>query len=871
MNMKNKNPFLVHNYKYLITFLWCYSSLFCSAIDTMKYGDWIRDNVNSREKTIKLVSAKEMFELGFFTPKGSPSEKRYIGIWYYNLSPKTVVWVANRENPLVTTSRTRGGTFGIGEDGNLQLFDYKGRSFWSSNLESSSSSNRTLTLLDTGNLVLTEYNGIRLWESFKNPTDTFLPGMKMDENESLTLTSWKDEFDPYNGDISFTKGEGTNSYMIRNKTGTRWKSAEVSMFLSSNQMPTTITNFLENKRGVAHKNTTYKTGPEISNYNYSRLVINSNGKLEYLSWDQNWTVAWSVPSDRCDGLNICGDFGICNSNEQMRSCRCLPGFKSSLVEEWYSGDYSDVCSRGAKLCNGNDSFLGLKMMKVGRRDSTTSIQVNNVTECEKTCRDDCKCQAYSLETHQNSWNRGDSTQTNLSCWTWSENLNDLQEENITKDGVHTFFVRVALSNLKDETSNPRIVKPRRRKSLYLIVSLTVTSVIVLSIIIISFISWRKRKTKRRENRKLFDQQNRALNKLDTERHIQELMNSSEIKEEDEKGIDVPFFTLESILTATNNLSVENKLGQGGYGPVYKGKFPGGQEIAVKKLSSVSRQGIHEFKNEVILIAKLQHRNLVRLRGYCIEKEEMILLYEYMPNKSLDAFIFDDTKRALLNWEIRFDIIMGIARGLLYLHQDSRLRIIHRDLKTSNILLDCDMNPKISDFGLARMVGGKKTEDNTNRVVGTYGYMSPEYVQGGVFSVKSDVFSFGVVLLEIVSGKGSTRFVHFECDEPLSLLGYVWKLWTESKVLELMDQTLEESYKEDQLIKCVNIGLLCVQEEASDRPNMSNIVTMLDCDFVTLPSPKQPAFVHRRDSSSTPSSSNKPGTNAEISYTMEEGR
>ncbi|KAF4382580.1 hypothetical protein F8388_015408 [Cannabis sativa] len=512
MDMKNKNPFLVHNYKYLITFLWCYSSLFCSAIDTMKYGDWIRDNVNSREKTIKLVSAKEMFELGFFTPKGSPSEKRYIGIWYYNLSPKTVVWVANRENPLVTTSRTRGGTFGIGEDGNLQLFDYsagKGRSFWSSNLESSSSSNRTLTLLDTGNLVLTEYNGIRLWESFKNPTDTFLPGMKMDE--ILTLTSWKDQFDPYIGDISFTKGEGTNSFMIRNKTGTRWKSAEVSMFLSSNQMPTTITNFLENKRGVAHKNTTYKTGPEISNYNYSRLVINSNGKLEYLSWDQNWTVAWSVPSDRCDGLNICGDFGICNSNEQMRSCRCLPGFKSSLVEEWYSGDYSDVCSRGAKLCNGNDSFLGLKMMKVGRRDSTTSIQVNNVTECEKTCRDDCKCQAYSLETHQNSWNRGDSTQTNLSCWTWSENLNDLQEENITKDGVHTFFVRVALSNLKDETSNPRIVKPRRRKSLYLIVSLTVTSVIVLSIIIISFISWRKRKTKRRGMETLDRKQSVGIN------------------------------------------------------------------------------------------------------------------------------------------------------------------------------------------------------------------------------------------------------------------------------------------------------------------------------------------------------------------------
>ncbi|XP_008230053.1 PREDICTED: LOW QUALITY PROTEIN: G-type lectin S-receptor-like serine/threonine-protein kinase At4g03230 [Prunus mume] len=351
------------------------------------------------------------------------------------------------------------------------------------------------------------------------------------------------------------------------------------------------------------------------------------------------------------------------------------------------------------------------------------------------------------------------------------------------------------------------------------------------------------------------------------------MDTSEFKEEDEKGIDVPFLDLQSILNATDNFSDANKLGQGGYGPVYKGKFLGDQEIAVKRLSRASGQGLQEFKNEVVLIAKLQHRNLVRLKGYCIKGEEKILLYEYMPNKSLDFFIFDHTKSIFLNWEMRFNIILGIARGLLYLHQDSRLRIIHRDLKTSNILLDEEMNPKISDFGLARIVGGKETESNTNTVVGTYGYMSPEYALDGTFSVKSDMFSFGVVLLEIISGKKNTGF--YQSQQTFSLISYecaAWRLWTKNEALELMDMTLDESCNKNQFIKCVNVGLLCVQEDPVDRPTMSNVLTMLDSEIAISPTPKQPAFLLRRgNNSSTASSSTKSETFAEITTSLEEGR
>ncbi|XP_038981819.1 putative receptor-like protein kinase At4g00960 [Phoenix dactylifera] len=306
------------------------------------------------------------------------------------------------------------------------------------------------------------------------------------------------------------------------------------------------------------------------------------------------------------------------------------------------------------------------------------------------------------------------------------------------------------------------------------------------------------------------------------------------------------FDLGTLRSATNNFSDANKLGEGGFGPVYKGTLQDGQEIAVKRLSGTSRQGLVELRNEVGLVAKLQHRNLVKLLGCCLEEEERLLVYEYLPNTSLDKFLFDPIGREQLDWGRRYKIIEGIGRGLLYLHEDSRLRIIHRDLKAGNILLDGDMNPKISDFGLAKLFGLDETQGRTSRIAGTYGYMAPEYSFRGLFSTKSDVFSYGVLVLEIVTGQRNSGFQG--SGSALDLLSYAWQYWNEGMASQVIDRSLDDHYQLREVLRCIHIALLCVQKEPAERPSMATVILMLSSYSVPLPAPSAPAFFVRSGTS-----------------------
>ncbi|KAJ7981885.1 putative Kinase [Quillaja saponaria] len=294
-----------------------------------------------------------------------------------------------------------------------------------------------------------------------------------------------------------------------------------------------------------------------------------------------------------------------------------------------------------------------------------------------------------------------------------------------------------------------------------------------------------------------------------------------------KGLDLQTgsFTLRQIKAATNNFDVANKIGEGGFGPVYKGFFSDGTIIAVKQLSAKSKQGNREFINEIGMISALQHPHLVKLYGCCVEGDQLLLVYEYMQNNSLARVLFGPEESQLkLDWLSRHKICVGIARGLAYLHEESRLKIVHRDIKAANVLLDEDLNPKISDFGLAKLY----EEDNTHistRIAGTYGYMVPEYAMHGYLTEKADVYSFGIVALEIVSGRSNTT--HCSQEESFYLLDWARLLKEKGSVLELVDPMLVSDFNKEQVMVMINVALLCANVSQAVRPTMSSVVRMLE--------------------------------------------
>ncbi|RVW13865.1 Receptor-like serine/threonine-protein kinase SD1-8 [Vitis vinifera] len=751
----------------------CFSFLTLFPIIVIS-GDTITAN-QSITNGQTLVSAGGDFELGFFSPGDS---KWYVGIWYKNIPKERVVWVANRDNPILTNSS--GSVVKIGDRGNIVIMDEDLHVFWSTN--ESTAVNPVAQLLDTGNLVVREDKDADpenyLWQSFDYLTDTLLPGMKLGWDQKREK---KYRSGPWNG--------------VRFSGVPEMKSSSVFTF-----------DFEWNQDGAYYSY-------ELTNKSItSRLMVSSAGSLQRYTWietRQVWNLYWFAPKDQCDDYRECGPYGICDTNSSPKT------------------EFD---------CNNGDGFLALKRMKLPETGSSFVDKSMSLKDCEMTCRKNCSCTGYA----------NPEITSDKGCIIWTTDLLDMREY-AEGEGGQDLYIRVAASELGSENGSNKTVK------IIKVTCITVGSAVLILGLGICYL-WKRKKMKIMWNGKT---RQRGLSERSHDYILNEAVIPSKRDYTDEVKTDeleLPLFDFGTIVMATNNFSDTNKLGQGGFGCVYKGMLLEGEEIAVKRLAKNSGQGIEEFMNEVRLIARLQHRNLVQLLGCCVEMEEKMLIYEYMQNRSLDSILFDEEKSSLLDWGRRFNIICGVARGLLYLHQDSRFRIIHRDLKASNVLLDGEMNPKISDFGMARIFGRDQTEANTKRVVGTYGYMSPEYAMDGLFSVKSDVFSFGVLVLEIISGKKNRGFYHLNDEH--NLLGHAWRLWREGKGLELMDSSVSESCAPYDVLRCIQVGLLCVQEHAEDRPVMSSVVLMLSSETATLPLPKNPGFCLGRKLVETDSSSSK---------------
>ncbi|KAL5772596.1 hypothetical protein ACOSQ2_012520 [Xanthoceras sorbifolium] len=798
-----------------VAFIVMLISFFCSyfgaAIDTITSSRPIRDHET-------IVSNGSVFKLGFFSTGNSTN--RYVGIWYNDKS-EAVIWVANRNKPLNDSS----GVVTISEEGKLVVLNGQNEVLWSSNV-SNSATNASAQLLDSGNLVLQDNINGDIWESFQEPTDAFMRWMKLSTNaktgEKVLQTSWKSPSDPSTG--SFSAGLdllNIPQIFIWNNNIPYWRAGQWNgrEFIGITNVDTVYLGGFQlvedSQEGTASISFEFPLDP--STY----FLLTSHGRTEQrdrVDGKDEWVVRHAYPENDCDLYGWCGAYGICDATKKP-ICSCLRGFQPKNVQEWNRGNWTGGCVRRKTLqCEGvnrtseaneEDGFLKMEKIKVPDFAERT---YDSEDKCRELCLSNCSCIAYAYA-------------VGIGCMKWRDNLIDTQQ--FYGKGTE-FYIRLAHSELDKDKKDMKVV-------------ITVSVVVgVVTMTICTLFLWRWM-----VKRQAMKDKSKTLQVDEGDR------NSSSKDMSQVKIQDLPLFNFQKLATATDNFSFTNKLGQGGFGPVYKGILEDGQEIAVKRLSKASGQGLQEFMNEVMVISKLQHRNLVRLFGCCVEGEEKMLIYEYMPNKSLDASLFDIDKRKLLDWRKRFNIIEGISRGLLYLHRDSRLRIIHRDLKASNILLDEELIPKISDFGMARIFGGDQDQARTMRVVGTYGYMSPEYAMKGQFSEKSDVFSFGVLLLEIISGRRNAGFYHD--DLSLSLLGYAWKLWNEYDIVSFIDPTISDPCFQWEILRCIHVGLLCVQEFVRDRPSVSTVISMLNSEIADLPTPKQPAFTTRQSASDTNSS------------------
>ncbi|KAL3649567.1 hypothetical protein CASFOL_005970 [Castilleja foliolosa] len=752
-----------------------------------------------------ITSPYNTFKVGFFTPN---DEFSYFGIWYASIPIPTYVWVANREKPIKNLPSVSAE---INQDGKLALMDQESKTLlWESNNVEKASD---LKLLEQGNLVLLSSEGTIVWQSFDSPTDTWLPGMKMKADQKLT--SWRSSIDPSPGryflrlnppDFGEIALSYNNNSVDMNAMYTYWTTGKWSGSAFDGVPEMTIPyiykfDFINPFTPMATFGYTEVPLEIGMTPPLTRFILDHTGQLKQFTWAQQiggWNMFWSQPENACRVYGLCGNLGLCNGGYPLSPCRCLDGFAPVDRISWDKGDFSEGCWReGGNMTCGheNDTFEEVGVVS-HERMATVSFSGTR-SECETACLKNCSCVGLY---HNEKSNLCRNLYGSLL------NLRNVSNDNTIQDKL---YVRVQ----KMSSASTGKMKNKNMEIIFLIATICCILVILMSVGITYFYLRRRKARKSR-----FEDDN-----------VIQVTN-------------LRMFTYKELHTATKGFSV--KLGHGGFGAVFQGTLNDSSVVAVKRLERPGG-GEKEFRAEVCTIGNIQHVNLVRLRGFCSENSHRLLVYDFMPNGALSSYLKHNGPN--LSWDVRLRAAISTARGIAYLHEECRNCIIHCDIKPENILLDEDFNAKVSDFGLAKLIGR-----DFSRVLatmrGTWGYVAPEWISGVAITTKADVYSYGMTLLELIGGRrnveGGPPSARTDLLERENREKWYFPPWAARRIIEgdiraVVDERLSGLYDEAEAARLGLVAVWCIQDDESMRPAMGMVVKMLEgvVEVVVPPPPK----------------------------------
>eukprot|EP01018_Ginkgo_biloba_P000608 Gb_35930 [translate_table: standard] len=756
------------------------------------------------------MSKNGTFALGFSSVSRN---ENVLGIWYAGIpGNRTLVWMANRNNPV-----GEDGFFSLGVDGNLQLGNERS-TVWMG--ETTGLDVQSGEMLESGNFVLYNTDRNIVWQSFASPTDTLLPGQQL--TESLNLSSRNSSSDVSTGHYWLKMMQKPDSLKLalnynppyESFNYSYWSGPEISnvsgpVVASLDSSGSFSMSYGKSSNGLVYIYQNSNSSSE-GDRNLRRITVESDGNLKLYRWDANngsrWIVDWAAVLSPCTIAGVCGNGICCLDSKAKAQCSCPPG--SYAVDRARPSQGCLPSSPQPDCRSAHNNSPGYRIVTLSQTnyyggDSIVAnySNISSISACGDLCLSDCSCVAsvYGL------------SELKPYCWTLRSLLfGGLQ------DPSSTFFIKVSLDNSTLGNHNgsgssirhSNMQNDRSHETILVLGAVLGTAFIVCLFCLFCY-------------HNIFMRKNRGS--LDASI----LVPGTPVR-----------FSFADLQIATNNF--RQMLGTGGFGTVYKGSLSDGTLIAVKKLERLLPQGEREFKTEVTTIGAIHHMNLVRLCGFCSEGLHRLLVYEFLPNGSLDRWLFRPfaNEQRLLDWDTRYNIALATAQGIAYFHEQCRDRIIHCDIKPENILLDEHFCSKVSDFGLAKLMGREHSHVIT-MVRGTRGYVAPEWVTNRPITVKADVYSYGMVLLEIIGGRRNLD-MSFRA-ENFFFPGWAFQEMMKGNASKVADKRLSGELNEIQLIRALRVAFWCIQDDVGLRPYMGLAVKMLE-GSIEVQAPPMPQSV-----------------------------